>query len=230
MSTSTSTYPQIFLTSYSTYAVSGNCLFFKSSKTTPAYAILPVFADDIASLKLSFTYRNEGASAYNGTLIVGYLSNPQDLTTFVGLDTCEQTTTKTEKKVSFAQRGISGNNYIMAFKYQGGTNDNYYLSIDDVLVDVLPECGAPEIDITGSLLTINALFTINAPQSFEIMIGDRVINIGNVTSYDLATITGLSSNTEYIVKVRSICDATTTSDWSNEKSYTSPRGALYRGL
>ena len=222
MSTSTSTYPQIFLTSYSTYAVSGNCLFFKSSKTTPAYAILPVFADDIASLKLSFTYRNEGASAYNGTLIVGYLSNPQDLTTFVGLDTCEQTTTKTEKKVSFAQRGISGNNYIMAFKYQGGTNDNYYLSIDDVLVDVLPECGAPEIDITGSLLTINALFTINAPQSFEIMIGDRVINIGNVTSYDLATITGLSSNTEYIVKVRSICDATTTSDWSNEKSYTTP--------
>ena len=41
MSTSTSEYPQMFLSSHSSYAVSGNCLFFKSSSSTPAYAVLP---------------------------------------------------------------------------------------------------------------------------------------------------------------------------------------------
>ena len=41
MSTSTSTYPQVFLTSSTSYAVSGNCLFFKSGSSTPLYAILP---------------------------------------------------------------------------------------------------------------------------------------------------------------------------------------------
>ena len=56
-STSSSSYPQAFLTSYSSYAVSGNCLFFKSSSSTPLFAILPEFTNSIQSLMLRFTYR-----------------------------------------------------------------------------------------------------------------------------------------------------------------------------
>ena len=222
MSATTSTYPQIFLTSNSSYIVSGKCLFFKSSKNEPSYAVLPAFDADIATLLLSYTYRNEGVSAANGTLVVGYMSNPMDPTTFVGLDTCEQTTILTSKKFGYNQRGISGSNYFMAFKYVNGTSQNMYLSIDNVSVETIPECGTPSIVLDASLLTITPGASLNAPQSYELLIGERTLNIGNVTSYDLATIPNLASNTEYTVKVRAVCSSTSNSEWSNEVSYTTP--------
>ena len=53
MSENTSTYPQVFLTSSTTYAVSGNCLFIKSSSVTPVYAALPSFTTDIQDLQMN---------------------------------------------------------------------------------------------------------------------------------------------------------------------------------
>ena len=139
-SNSTSSYPQVFISSNSAYPVSGNCLFFKSSSTTPLYAILPPFAQDIANLQLTFTYRNEGASASNGTLIVGYMTDPTDASTFETVLTCSQTTTKTEMEVTFA--GAPAGSYI-AFMYQGGSSNNYYLGIDNVIVESAPTCLKP---------------------------------------------------------------------------------------
>ena len=133
-SETTGSYPQAFLTSSSTYAVSGNCLFFKSSSSTPLYAVLPEFSNRIAELKLTFTYRNEGTGTSNGTLYVGYMTDPNDANTFNEQDqiACSQTTTKTTLTVRFAN-APAGSHF--AFKYQGGTSNNYYLSIDDVIVE-----------------------------------------------------------------------------------------------
>ena len=141
-SETTSTYPMVFLSSYSDYAVSGNCLFFKSSSSTPLYAILPEFTNNISDLMLTFTYRNEGTSASNGTLYVSYMTNPADATTFNTADAvaCERTMSKKEMEVFFAN--APAGSYI-AFKYQGGSNNNMYLSIDDVKVELAPSCRKP---------------------------------------------------------------------------------------
>ena len=139
-SANTSTYPQAFISSSSAYAVSGNCLFFKSSSTTPLYAILPEFVEDIAGLQLTFTYRNEGTSESNGTLHIGYMTDPNDVSTFISVLECPRISSLTEKVVLF-DNAPSGS-YI-AFKYQGGTASNYYLSIDNVSVDVKPSCLKP---------------------------------------------------------------------------------------
>ena len=139
-SETSSAYPQVFISSNSGYPVSGNCLFFKSSSTTPLYAVLPTFAEDISGLQLTFTYRNEGTSTSNGTLIVGYMTNPTDATTFTAVHTCEKTSSLTEQEVVFS--GAPANSYI-AFMYQGGSYNNYYLSIDNVTVDVAPSCLKP---------------------------------------------------------------------------------------
>ena len=130
-STSSSSYPMVFISSYSGYPVSGNCLFFRSSKSTPLYAILPLFEEDIADLQLTFTYRNESTNNSNGTLIVGYMTNPKDANTFTAVLTCSKITTRTEKEVRF--NNAPAGSYI-AFKYQNGTGDNYYLAIDNVEV------------------------------------------------------------------------------------------------
>ncbi len=130
-------YPQAFLSSNSEYAVSGNCLFFKSSSTTPLYAILPEFVQDIAEYQLTFTYCNENVNENNGTLYVGYMTDPSDASTFVQTLACPQTTTKTEKTACFPHAPQGS---FMAFKYEGGLYNNYYLGIDDVTVALGPSC------------------------------------------------------------------------------------------
>ena len=134
-SESSSSYPQVFLSSYSDYAVSGNCLFFKSSYTTPLYAVLPEFGTDIAGLELSFTYRNEGTGTSNGTLYVGYMTDPNDASTFntENAVTCAQTTSKTPMNVVLPNAPAGS---YFAFKYQGGSSNNYYLAIDNITVKV----------------------------------------------------------------------------------------------
>lgn len=218
-SANTSSYPQVFISSNSGYPVSGKCLFFKSSSTTPLYAILPKFAESTASLQLKFTYRNEGTSASNGTLYAGYMADPSDATTFNPVLTCEQTTTLTEKELFF--EGAPEGSYI-AFKYQGGSYDNYYLSIDNVSVSLAPTCFKP------SALTIDGITTNSATLSWtngkdesewQICVNDDEENLidASANSFPLEN---LNPNTAYSVKVRAKCGGSDVSEWSEAVSFT----------
>lgn len=140
MSSSTSTYPQVFISSINAYVVEGNCLFFKSSSSTPLYAILPQFENNLSDLMISFTYRNEGTGNTNGKLYVSYMTNPSDATTFNTEHQveCSQTTVLTTmNNVNFPEAPAGS---YFAFKYEGGSSNNYYLSIDNVSVGVIPSC------------------------------------------------------------------------------------------
>ena len=132
-----------FLTSHSSYAVSGNCLFFKSSSTTPIYAVLPEFVANLNTLQITFTYRNEGTGTYNGTLSLGYMTDIADETSFVELASYTQTTTLTEITEMLNTIPASVTTGYIAFKYTGGTSNNYYLSIDNVMVGNIPACASP---------------------------------------------------------------------------------------
>ena len=138
MSASSSAYPQAFMTGYSSYAVSGNCLFFKSSSSTPLYAILPDF-EATGALQLLFSYRNEGTSASNGTILVGVMSDASDATTFVALDSCTRTTTMTHVEVNIPAAALEDGARV-AFCYRGGSSSNYYAAIDNVVVREAPSC------------------------------------------------------------------------------------------
>ena len=228
MSQTTGTYPQIFLSSNSSYATSGNCLFFKSSSTTPAYAILPEFTEDLSSLQMTFKYRNESTGTYNGTLHVGYMTNINDPSSFVDLKTCAQITSLTEVTVSFANVPAStGNPYHIAFKYQGGSSNNYYLSIEDVVVDMVPTCGTPDVAVSGFSATITpSTSSLNTPVAYELTIGNetQIVNATN-NNVDLSTLFTLQPQTNYSLTVKSICGVGDTSA-ENTVSFTTPCMAL----
>ncbi len=218
-SANTSSYPQVFISSNSGYPVSGKCLFFKSSSTTPLYAILPKFAESTASLQLKFTYRNEGTSTSNGTLYAGYMAEPSDATTFNAVLTCEQTTTLTEKELFF--EGAPEGSYI-AFKYVGGTSNNYYLSIDNVSVSLAPTCFKP------SALTIDGITTNSATLSWtngknestwQICLNDDEENLIDASANSFL-LENLNPNTVYSVKVRAKCGGSDVSEWSEAVSFT----------
>ena len=217
-STSSTTYPIAFLTSYSSYAVSGNCLFFKSSSSTPLYAILPEFTDNIQSLTLHFTYRNEGVSSSNGTLSVGYMTDPEDANTFTEVSTFPQIATLTTDSVDFSTVPSTASNAYIAFKYTGGSYDNYYLSIDNVSVTSngsTPVITDPTVatntasNIEQATATLNA--TITNPDNVTITAkgfewkatagGDYTQIAGTGTGNTFtANLTGLTPNTDYTYK------------------------------
>ena len=235
-SDNSSTYPMAFISSNSGYPVSGNCLFFKSSSTTPLYAILPEFTTDIADLMLTFTYRNEGVSASNGTLYVSYMTDPTDATTFSTADaiTCEQTTTLTEKEVFFANAPAGSR---IAFKYQGGTSQNYYLSIDNVFVEPAPTCRKPSglmlntpSDRTAHTATLKWTDGEAGQTAWQIAYStDADFDPYSVTPVDVtanpATLTGLEQSTTYYAYVRANCGVDGYSAWcTNKATFTTLAG------
>ena len=240
-SETSSSYPQAFITSVTAYAVSGNCLFFKSSSTTPLYAVLPEFAENIANLMLTFTYRNESVNTSNGTLIVGYMTNPADTTTFTSVLSCNQTTTLTEMEVLFAD--APAGSYI-AFKYQGGSTNNYYLAIDDVMVGLIPSCMKPSALMletpssrtahTATLKWTNGTEDQDAWQiaySTDANFDPNEVNAVDVTT-NPATISGLAASTTYYAYVRANCGNDGFSAWcKNKTSFTTLVGnAVPTGL
>lgn len=242
MSATTSTYPQVFLSSSTTYAVSGNCLFFKSGKNMRLFAVLPaVSASATETYELTFMYRNEGTTAYNGTLIVGLMTDVTDSTTFVALDTCARTTTKTEKAVTITGAQLAGAR--VAICYLGGTSQNYYAAIDNVSLHIAPTC-FPVTNLavtaaTTSSMTLTWADAINTTATYIVYdMSDTSVVFSGIsdTTY---TVTGLDAATNYTFGVASDCgggdvtaivtvsgatgcDAITSFPWTEDfESYTS---------
>lgn len=210
MSEGTSAYPQVFLTSNSSYAVSGNCLFFKSSSTTPLYAIMPDVGAQSGAWQLSFQYRNEGATASNGTIIVGYMTDATDATTFVALDTLARTTTKTLVELAIPA-GTIGAGTRVAFMYQGGTANNYYASIDNVTLDVAPTCfkvtdlAIDATQTTTTSLTLTWTDALNTGATYTIYnMADTSVVASNISGTGY-TVTGLDANAPYSYAVMTDC-------------------------
>lgn len=224
MSSTTSSYPQVFLTSSSTYAVSGNCLFFKSSSSTPLYAVLPSFTDSPQNLQITFTYRNEGISSSNGILSVGYMTDPSDASTYVELYSCPQTTTKTQVVQTFNSIPATITDAHIAFRYSGGSSNNYYASIDNVVVDVIP-CTVPENLAVSNITTNSAAISwtpVGAESAWNLQYKTDTAATWTLVS-DLTSpsylLTNLQTATEYQVQVQAVC-GDGTSSWTAPVSFT----------
>ena len=223
----------VFLSSSTDYAVSGNCLFFKSSKDTPLYAILPEFTNNISDLMLTFTYRNEGTNASNGTLYVSYMTDPTDASTFdtEHAITCDKTITKTEKEVFF--ENAPAGSYI-AFKYQGGSSNNYYLSIDNVSVEPTPTCNKPsgltKDATTAHTATLHWTKGESTQDAWQIAYSTTAdFDPNSVTPVDVttnpATIEGLTQSTTYYAYVRTNCGDGDYSTWcTNNVTFSTVAG------
>ena len=129
--------------------------------------------------------------------------------------------------------GYSGNRYI-AFVRRNAPTDGYYLRLDDVKVDELPECTRPTItslDVTPTDVTIAWTST---GENFQIVYGTSAGSLTNIVTMEddiiqaadeentyTATIEGLTPNTQYYYKVIAICDETTQLE-TVEKTFSTP--------
>ena len=155
---------------------------------------LPLFNAKLDTCELAFDYWTNVVSAEYGSLEIGYMTNPADPSTFVSLQTFEQTTTT--KHVVFALDELPAGIQSVAFRYAGGTSNFGRVSMDNFIMagigksaDVDPaDEDVPDAGIYA-LSYCEASFTWHASNSSAFAIG-----LFNASSQ--ALVAGISATTE----------------------------------
>ncbi len=201
-------------------------LWFKAYLDNYSIAVTPKIHASVPvnTLRLSFMYRTRYPT---DTLFIGVMTDPNNAATFEEVTFVTNATPAMwyAKEVFFSN--YTGSGQYIAFKVcDRGTAYNVYAYVDDVEIDLLPNCPEP-----AGLYTTNVTQTsldlgwveLGTATTWEIKYGVEGSTPGTDTivqvSTNPATITGLTVGTCYDFYVRSVCAIGDTSDWSNKRTF-----------
>ena len=228
-STSYSGYPIIYNSS-SSAASGSNSIRFYSYTTTPAYddqvLILPPIDATLYPMNtLMLTMDVKAMStSYNFQLVVGVMSNPADMNTFVPVQTIQTaSTTYANYIIPFGQYTGTGN--FIAIKAPKPTSNYNQGYIDNIVVDEMPDC-SPVTNLTVSQIAgTSALISWNAgifgtPAYYEVEYSEHGMNnwtpaASNITSTQFM-LGGLDPGTNYDVRVKTTCTDNSEGAWTTE--------------
>ena len=218
--TSTSTYnyyPYVY--NSSTYAHSGsNCLYFygynSSSYADNMIASLPEIDVEVIpmnSLEVRFWGRGSATTSYQKRVIVGVMTDPALISTFVPVDTIDMTAVMAEYVVDLTN--YTGLGTYVSFLAQKATSGSYnYVYLDDITLQQVADC--PSVyDVVKTAVDTN-MITLDwsdssatsswiveyGPEGFVQGTGDSLV----VTTKPIA-INGLTTNTAYTFYITPAC-------------------------
>ena len=198
------------------------------TSATSSIIILPHFEAPTNTLVISLVYKNNSTNTYYGQFKIGYMTNPEDASTFESLKALTRYTTLTEEN-KFALTGAPVNSYI-AIQYSGGSySGSGYL--DNIKVAVPSSCADPSgvSAVAASATTATVSWTENgSAETWNIQYSTNNFathtDVNGVTTNPY-TLTGLSSNTTYKVRVQADCGSEQ-SDWIASGEFTTPCEAV----
>ena len=219
------TYPYIFVNTSSSYVKSGSkSLYFQSSSSRYGYAILPAVNVPLNTLKIAFAHKEESASS-SGLLDLGYMTDVNNEESFVSIVQYTRSTSwQNEETMLNTIPNEVASTARLAFRY-GGASNNYYMGIDDIVIDVLPNCIKPAnvtvTNITPNTAEINCVagasetaWTVQYRTSAE-----ENWTIATTSTTMPYTLSGLTANTAYEIQVAAVCSETENSDWTNSVAF-----------
>jgi hypothetical protein len=199
-----------------------------SSNYVGAYAVMPeLYVDSISKYQVTFWGRRY-SSSYNGQLIIGIVSDPSDLNTFVTVDTVTMNNT-TWEPFSVGMENYEGDflgnlgRNIMFLSEFGVTNGVY---IADIKVEPIPTCRPIASFKVDSVGEDAAVVTWKGYQdTFRLLVADRALEDNEKATYnwlvdsivnhsDHVRIPNLRAATNYYVYAQGICSATDSTDIS----------------
>ena len=197
-----------------------NVLMFKCNFNTyePIYAVMPQMPVDLSSLQMTFSTFREGS--YSGTLSVGYVTSPNDSSTFVPVWSINAAQIGDNNPhpylVTFDSVNIDPSlNYYITFKYK--TSFNWYWFVDNIVVEELATCNPPtDLAVTGVTdvtATVNWTGNVDNYHLYYKSATDTGWTVIEYISPDTAgyQITGLTPATAYTWYVAAACpDGTVT--------------------
>jgi len=183
----------------------------------------PQLEKDINDLRIKFSYRKYSSYYASAKLIVGVMSDPNNIGTFEALKTINVTNTealKTSINLNNTQYITGGNNYI-AFRVISNADGSYSyyndatVYIDDVEIGLIPDCTSPDMssvevkNVTHNSAKVTFIDSKATNDSWQIYF--RNMSDSTVTDQTISTkdpvITGLTANTIYEVWIKTICNA-----------------------
>lgn len=214
-------------------APSGNrTLYFYTSYGSGGMAIMPKFEETIYPLNtLQVTFNLKSSSLAN-QLVVGYITNPTDESLFVGLDTVSCSISNTVESFDVTFTNVPVTNGHIAFKTIANPNDYVYFYLDDIIVDLAPDCVRPSnLHVASSTTSsINLAWTAGGSETeWEVVYGTVGFDPDNATPISVYTtpatsISNLSDTTSYEFYVRAVCN---TSDFSNWRGPVAAMPGIY---
>lgn len=214
------TSPYVAVANYNSYTVdSSKYLIAYSNYSTPLYMILPMMSEPVDTLQIQFDYKLSSSSL---TAVLGVMTNPADANSFLPLDTLEYAGNHVQHYFPRDNALNSNANYYITIMVKGS---GYYLSLDNLSVDYAPTCYEPTA-LAASAIGMNTatLGWTSTATRFELNYRQQGSASTPWTSVaatsTTANLTGLTASTTYEARVRAICSATDTSDWSQVYTFT----------
>lgn len=220
-------------------ALSGtNALYFLSvngSSAVDQYAILPELIS-LDNMRIKFSVRKEDDSDEDTYAIVGVMTDKDDVSTFVALDSIEVDAIEyAEHIVEFG--AYTGAGKYVAIKMPASTVDYASLIIDDVVVEEIPACVDPQgLNVVADGITSSSALLAWTPQGAESdwLVRYRIsgaadwadtIHVNN----DTLLLENLAGATIYEAQVAAWCDPTddeALSPFSSSISFTTACGII----
>lgn len=192
-----------------------------SSSYVGAYAVMPELdVDSISKYQVNFWGRSYNSSSYNNQVIVGVVSDPTDLNTFVAVDTLNLSRTNWDPySVGFENyegdyMGIMGRN-IMFLSDFGVTN---YAYLSEISVDLIPKCRPVGTFSVDSVAEDAAVISWKGYQdSYRLMLAPKQLKDSEKPNYhylldtivdrsENILITGLEPSSFYYAYVQGVCE------------------------
>ena len=213
-------------------------LYFFASSGTYNVASTPEFDQtiNINTLQVSFKYKAYYAS---DRLVVGVISDPDDISTFTPVDTIvpDPSSYSSWSDQIVYLNNYQGNGHRIAF-LNAYTTTSCYAYVDNLEIDVMPTCLKPtNFTATADNTSVTLSWTENGTATaWDIEYGTQGFTPGTGTTVSVTTnpytITGLATGTTYDFYVRANCGGGDESDWSGvvsatPGSYTMPTSGEY---
>ena len=192
-----------------------------SSASVGAYAIMPALnVDSIQKYQVNFWGRSYNSSSYNSQVIVGIVTDPSDLNTFVAIDTLNLSKTAWDPfSVGFENyegdyMGDLGKN-IMFLSDFGVTN---YAYISEISLELIPRCRPVSSFSVDSVGEDAAIVSWKGYQdTYRMLISDKILKESEKPTYhylldtlvdhsDNVLIENLQPTTTYYVYAQGFCD------------------------
>ena len=197
-----------------------------------AYAIMPAIdVDSITKYEMSFLGRGVGTSgntnptyaalstSYQGAIIVGVVTDPSDISTFVAVDTIDFDDNATYPcKVRFdSYKGDANQEYGKFIAFMSEFSATNIFLVDNISVSLIDPCGEP-LDIQVDSVGVNGAaisWSGNTP-AYRVVVATEKVDEKDWETYDAYVINdtvqvckyelkNLNSNTQYFVYIKSLC-------------------------
>ncbi|MCR4738217.1 MAG: fibronectin type III domain-containing protein [Bacteroidales bacterium] len=232
-STSYSGYPIVF-NSAGNAASGSNSMRFYTYITAGTYddqvAILPPIdatTYPVNTLMLAFDAKAL-SSSYIFELVVGVMTNPSDMSTFVPVQTIQTSNTSYRHyEISLAQYTGTGN--FIAIKAPRPTSGYNEGNVDNILVDLIPDCSPVNNLTVTNVAGTSALLSwddgvFGTPSSYMVEYAEHGTNNWTPASYSVSAspylLGGLDPTTNYDVRVKTNCNDNTESGWTTAQFVT----------